>query len=128
MIERLMSKIAPRMLTAEVMALVLLLVSLRAFTLGISSSVRNMDVGQSIYLFWVGVIAVLVALGLSKIKLNGIQASVAILVIGAAGVWILGARLAYPLLDLGKAVFFVASQVVPALQFHIPIDTTSIAD
>ena len=47
MIERLLGKLFPRMLTVEVMAFILLAAALRAFTHGVTSSVQNMDASQS---------------------------------------------------------------------------------
>ncbi|HSB03514.1 MAG TPA: hypothetical protein VLE49_22875, partial [Anaerolineales bacterium] len=128
MIRPILDKASSRILTADALGLILVLAALRAFTHGVTSSLRNMDASQSIYFFWVGLVAILVALGLSKLKLNGIQASLGIVVIGVAGTWVLGARLTYPLLDLGKAIFVTARQIFPALQLHTPIDATGIVD
>ncbi len=128
MIGRLLGKAFSRMLSADVMGLILLLAALQAFTYGVSSSLRGTDARQSIYFFWVCLIAVLIALGLSKLKLNGIQVSVGMASIGVAGVWILGARLASPLLELGNAILVVIPQLIPAIRSHASIDTTAIGD
>ncbi len=128
MIERILSKALPKMLSADMIGLILLVTALQAFTYGIASSLRSADVRQGMYFFWVCLIAALIALGLSKLKLNGLQASAGIVLIGIAGVWILGARLAAPLLDFGNAIINTLPQIVPALRSHIPIDTTTIAD
>src|SRR5512138_98871 len=126
MIERLLAKLFPRMLTVEFMAFILLLAALRAFTHGVVSSVQNMDASQSAYFFWVGLAAILIAYGLNKLKLNGVQAAAGIVAIGVLIVWIIGARLDSPLLDLGKAVFAAAGQIVPAIRSHDPINTMGI--
>lgn len=126
MISNILSKALSRLLTADVIGLVLLVAALQAFTYGVFSSLRNMNASQSVYFFWAGLIAILIALGLSKLQLNGIQAAAWIVAIGVAGTWILGARLTSPLLDLAKAIFVVTQQIAPALQFDIPIDTTGI--
>lgn len=128
MIGRLLGKASSKLLSAEIMGLILLLTALQSFTYGISSSLRSADEYQSLYFFWVCSIATLMALGLSKLKLNGIRASVGIVAVGVMGIWILGARLASPLLDLGKAIFIVLPQIIPAIRSHISIDTTAIAN
>jgi len=125
MIVRLLSKAWSKVLSADVMGWILILTALQSLTYGISSSLRNTDTK---YFFWVCLIAVLIALGLSKLKLNGIQGSAGMVVIGVLGVWILGARLSSPLLDLGNAILVIVPQIIPAIRSHIPIDTTAIAD
>lgn len=128
MIGRILSKALSRLFSADSMGLILLLTALQAFTYGISSSLRSAGERQGMYFFWVCLIAALLALGLSRLKLNGIQASAGILVIGVAGIWILGARLTSPLLNLGNAILNVIPQIIPALRADIPIDTTGIVD
>jgi len=128
MIARLLSKVFARILTADVMGLILLLIALQAFTYGIASSLRNAGANQAVYFFWVCLLAVLIAMALNRLKLNGTQASLGMVVLGVAGIWILGARLASPLLDLGNAILIVTPQIIPAIRFDLPIDTTGIAD
>ena len=128
MIARLLGKAFSRLLTADVMGLILLLIALQAFTYGIASSLRNAGANQAVYFFWVCLLAVLIAMALNRLKLNGIQAAVGMIAIGVAGIWILGARLAGPLLDLGNAILIVVPQIIPALRFDLPIDTTAIAE
>src|SRR5512134_694391 len=127
-IERILSKALPRLLSADVIGLILLVTALQAFTYGIASSLRGASGQQGMYFFWVCLIAALIALGLSKLKLNGIQASAGMAAVGITGVWILGARLASPLLDLGNAIINTVLQIIPALRSDIPIDTTAISD
>jgi hypothetical protein len=128
MIARLVGKAFSRILTADVMGLILLLIALQAFTYGIASSLRNAGANQAVYFFWVCLLAALVAMVLNRLKLNRIQTSLGMVVIGVAGIWILGARLASPLLDLGNAILIVIPQIIPALRFDLPVDTTGIAD
>lgn len=118
-------RIARRILSAEMLGLLLTLVALQALTYGIASSLRNTDTK---YFFWVCLLAVLLAFGLSKRTGNGIIASAWVLVLGLIGVWILGARLTSPLLDFGSAVLHVIPQIIPAIRSDVPIDTTAIAD
>jgi transglutaminase-like putative cysteine protease len=107
------------------MGLILILAALQTLSYGISSSLRNTETG---YLFWVCLIAALIGFGLNKTRLDGIQASAGMAALGGLAVWILGARLTAPLLDLGSAILAVIPQVVPAIESHSPIDTTEIAD
>ena len=114
-----------RMLSAEALGLLLVAIALQVLTYGISSSLRNTD---TTYFFWVCLLAVLFAFGLSKRGHNGIATAVAITALGILGVWILGARLASPLLDLGKALLTIAPQILPAIRFDLPIDSSTVAD
>ena len=121
MIARLLNKL----LSADVIGLALLLMALETLTFGIASSLRNTDTK---YFFWVCCAAALLAIGLGRLKLNGIQVSVVMTGVGVLAIWILGARLAVPLLGLGNAILSVTPQIIPALRFHIPMDTTAIGD
>ncbi|HSL45260.1 MAG TPA: transglutaminase-like domain-containing protein [Anaerolineales bacterium] len=121
MIER----IFRRIVSAEVIGMALVVGALQVLTYGISGSLRNTD---TTYFFWVCFLAALIAFGLSKRNANGIRAAAAIIALGALGIWILGARLPMPLLDLGNALIQVLSQAVPAIRSETPIDTTAIAD
>src|SRR6266536_3622571 len=114
-----------KLLSADVIGLALLLTALQTLTYGIATSLRNTDTK---YFFWVCCVAALLAMGLGKLKLNGIQASVGMIGIGVVGLWILGARLVAPLLDLGNALLSVIPQMIPAIRSHVPMDTTAIAD
>ncbi|HLO32714.1 MAG TPA: transglutaminase-like domain-containing protein [Anaerolineales bacterium] len=118
-------RLVDKLMSADFIGLVLLLTALQTLTSGIASSLRNTDTK---YFFWVCCIAMLIALGLSKLKVNGIQASAGMIAIGLLGLWILGARLSNPLFDLGKAIAAVLPQIIPAMHAHIPIDTTPIGD
>ena len=114
-----------RLASAEALALVLLLIALQAFAYGIASSLRNTETAS---FFGVCLLAALIAYGLSKRHLSGIHASVGMIALGFFGVWILGARLATPLLDLGKASLSVVPQIFPALRSEDAIDATRIAE
>ena len=112
-----------RLVSADAMGLILILTAVQAFTYGISSSLRNTDTR---YFFWICFVAVLIALGLNKLKLNGILSSVCMIAIGCLGIWIAAARLIGPLLDLGNALLDVTPQIIPAIRSHIPIDITEL--
>src|SRR5215208_4068617 len=120
-----MGRILRAIASAEAMGLILVLVALQALTFGISSSLQNTDTTA---FFWVCFLGALIAFVLSKRNINGIQASVGIVALGAAGVWILGARLSSPLLNLGNAILLMIPHLFPAIRFHIPIDTAGISD
>ena len=69
----------------------------------------------------------LIALGLSKLNLNGMQGSVAVTVLGILGIWIIAARLILPLFDLSKSILVVLPQLIPSLHSHYPIDGSPLA-
>jgi transglutaminase-like putative cysteine protease len=112
-------------LSADLLGLILTVTALQDFTYGVSSSLRNTDTK---YFFWVCLLAMLIAFGLNKLKLNGIQASAWMVAVGVLGVWILGARLTTPMLDLGNAILILVPQIIPAIRSHTPLDTTAIVD
>jgi transglutaminase-like putative cysteine protease len=112
-----------RLASADVMGLLLILTAVQEFTYGVSSSLRNTDTR---YFFWVCAVAVLIALGLSKLSLNGIQTSVCMIVLGMLGIWIIAAQLTVPLLSLGKATLYLLPQLVPTLHSQFPIDASSL--
>lgn len=114
-----------RLFTADAMGLILLALALQVLTHGIASSLRNTD---SRYFFWVCLAAALIGFGLSRTKINGVAASAWVAVLGIAGVWILGARLASPLLDLGIAILSLIPRIVPAIESQTPIDTTAVVE
>src|SRR5215213_5222370 len=92
-----MMRLLRRILSADALGLMLVLSALQAFTYGIGSSLRNTDTR---YFFWVCLLAAWIAFGFSKRNLDGVSASVGMFVLGLLGVWILGAQLTFPLLDL----------------------------
>jgi transglutaminase-like putative cysteine protease len=114
-----------RMVSAETMGLLLVFIALQALTSGISSSLRNTD---SRYFFWICLLSALIAFGLGRRNMNGIQASAGMTALGGAGIWILGARLLPPLLDLGSAVLATLYQVRPAIRSQLPVDNTAIKE
>jgi transglutaminase-like putative cysteine protease len=111
--------------SAETIGLLLIAVALQALTDGIASSLRNTDTKS---FFWVGLLGTLIAFGLSKRQANGIFAVVLMLILGVSGIWILGARLASPLLVLGHAILTLVPQIPHAIRSHVPIDTSEIQD
>jgi len=118
-------RLARKISTADVMGFVLFILSLQALTYGISASLRSTDTSN---FFWVCLVAAMVSYGLGRFNRNSIQASAGIAALGIIYVWILGARLTQPLLNLGEAVLSIFPQIVPAVRFSQQIDTTSISD
>ncbi|HEX6035574.1 MAG TPA: transglutaminase-like domain-containing protein, partial [Anaerolineales bacterium] len=123
-----MARILRRLLSAESIGLILVLVALQTLAYGISSSLRNIDTRQSVYFSWVCLLAALIAFGFNKLRCNSIQASLGITILGLIGVWILGARLASPLVDLAGSILSVMPQILPAIRYDVPLDTTAIND
>ena len=125
MMERILSKVSSKLLSADILGLLLILTALQSLAYGISSSLRSTDTK---HFFWVCLLAALIALGVSKLKINGIQAATGMVATGISGVWILGARLVIPLLDLGHAILVLIPQILPAIREDLPVDTTAIGD
>ena len=120
-----LSRLLRKILTPDVLGVILVLIALQMMVYGVSSSLRNTD---TTYFFHTCLIAALIGLGLGAAKLNGIQASAGIAALGIAGVWILGAGLSSPLIHLVEVVFSFIPQVVPAVRSQIQMDTTPILD
>src|SRR5690349_13051806 len=120
-----MIRVLRRIFSADFIGLILVFVALQSLTFGISASLRNTDTK---YFSWICVLGVLIAFGLSKRNVHGVFASLLMIVIGLVSLWILGARLTVPLLDLGNALWNVLPHVIPAIRFRIPMDTTAIMD
>jgi transglutaminase-like putative cysteine protease len=114
-----------RLVSADVMGLLLILTAVQAFTYGVSSSLRNTDTR---YFFWICAVAVLIAMGLSKLNLNGIHTSVGMMVLGILGIWIIAAQLAVPLLGLGRAILHLLPQLVPTIHSQFPIDASELVE
>jgi transglutaminase-like putative cysteine protease len=117
-------RIARRLFSAEAMGLILIALALQIFTYGVASSLRTTDTN---YFFYVCIIAVLLGLGLGKSRSKPVPASAGIVALGVAGLWILGARLANPLLVLLESVTALVLQIIPAIRFKTNLDLTSIA-
>jgi hypothetical protein len=114
-----------RILNAESLGILLIAAALQVLTYGISSSLRDTDVR---FLFPICIVAALISLGLSKRHLNGIQASLELAALGIILIWILGAGLAVPLLNLLKASATIIPQVIPGFHSPVVIDTAAIAE
>ncbi len=114
-----------RVFSADALGLILIVIALQTFTYGVSASLRGSEAG---YLFGVCLLGALVAFGLSKGKFSGIEASAVLVTMGLIGVWILGARIAYPLLELFRSILALIPQLVPAIRERIPIDASLVIE
>ncbi|HKI54744.1 MAG TPA: transglutaminase-like domain-containing protein [Anaerolineales bacterium] len=112
-----------KLMTADAMGITLFILSLQALTYGVSASLRNTDTS---YFFWICLASALISFRLGKSQWNGIQASAGIAALGILFVWILGARLTQPLLNLGDATVSAIPKIIPAIRYGESMDTTSI--
>lgn len=117
-------RITRRIFSAESMGLILVVIALQIFTSGVASSLRSTDTNN---FFYVCLVAALIGLGLGKSRSKAVTASTEIVAMGVAGVWILGARLANPLLVLFESITALIPQIIPALRTKTVIDTTAIS-
>lgn len=118
-------RVLRRVFTAEAMGLILIFFALQTLTYGISESLRGTDTTSFL---WIALLAAALCFSLVKIRWNGIQASAGMVALGVLGVWILGARLANPLLDLGQAILAVIPLIIPAIRERVGIDMTAIVE
>ncbi|HJS17171.1 MAG TPA: transglutaminase-like domain-containing protein, partial [Anaerolineales bacterium] len=121
MIARLLRKL----LSAEVLGVILVILSLQMLAYGISSSLRGTD---TIYSFEICLIAAGLGWILSRSKLGVFYSAVIIAALGLAGIWIVSARLSLPLIDLIASITGLLPQIVPAIQEKIPLDTSVVLD
>ena len=112
-------RLLKKLLEPEMLSFILALLSLQMLAYGISSSLRGTEPG---YLFTTCIIAAALGWMFSKSKLTGVYASLLIVLIGLASLWIVGAHLALPLVDLFKSFGSMLPQIVPAVREKIPLD------
>ena len=119
-----------KLLSAEALGLILVFLALQIFSYGIASSLRGTELRSTDtqYLFRVCLIAAVMGYGLNKRKRNGFTAAAGMAALGFIGVWILGARLMLPLVDLIASIANLVPQIVPAIQEQIPIDTSAVLE
>ena len=110
---------AGKFLTADALGLMLVLVALLFFTQGIVSSLVRTETG---HFFVACLVAALLGLGLAKRNWKSYQAAAAIAALGVAGVWLIGARLMIPLIDLLRSVLRILPQMLAAVQFKTAVD------
>lgn len=125
MIERLLSKVGPRLLSADVLGMVFMVSGLQVLVYGISESLRNTD---SSSFFTIGLVALAISFGLGRTRLNGISSTVLFAALGFLIIWILGARLLEPFQIFMQAVLSKVPEIVPAIRYKQAIDTTVIIE
>ena len=118
-------RLAKKLFTAEVMGLILVLLALQIFTRGIAASLSYTDTR---YFFAACLIAMLLGRGLAKRNSQPYRASAGMVALGMIGVWILGANLGIPLINLIRSIISVVPQILPAVQSHSVIDPGPILD
>jgi transglutaminase-like putative cysteine protease len=114
-----------KMLSADALGAWLVALALLTFNYGIASSLRDTDTNS---FFWICLAAAAISFGLGKIHWDGIQASAGMAALGILFVWVSGARLTQPLLDLLRAAFSVVPQIVPSIRGQTGIDASAILD
>lgn len=112
-----------RILRVEILGPVLILVALQMLTYGIASSLRATDTR---YLFGICLVAAGLGWLLSRSRLNGINSTILIVILGWISLWIVAARLALPLFDLLQALTAQIPQLAQAVQEKVPPDTTAL--
>lgn len=114
-----------RLTTAETVGVLLLVSALQILAYGVSSSLRATDTGS---FFWVCLAAAAVSYGLGRCKWKGIQASAGMAALGVAVVWVFGARLAVPLMDLLREGVSLLPQLPSYIRDRTPFDTSAVLD
>ena len=114
-----------RFWNAGTLSVLLIILALFFFATGIASSLKNTDTRS---FFLICLAAAAISYGLGKTRSNGIPASAGIAALGLLFVWILGARLTQPLLNLLKVVLSTIPKIITSIQLKIPVDTTSIVE
>src|SRR5574339_756832 len=118
-------RILHRIFSAEIMGLLLVVGALQVLTFGVAASLRNTDTR---YFFWVCFLAAMIAFGLSRRGIPAIPATAGIIGLGVLGIWIIGARLAAPIIDFGNEIIRVIPQIIPAIRSDIPVETTGVSE
>jgi transglutaminase-like putative cysteine protease len=118
-------RLGRKLFTADVMGLLLILTALQIFTMGIAASLPNTDTK---YFFAACLIAVLLSVGLAKRNSGPYPAAAGMAALGGVGVWIIGARLAIPLINLLRSVVALMPQVIPAVRSQSALDTAPIQE
>ena len=118
-------RLTRKLFTADVMGLVLILTALQIFTMGIAASLPNTDTK---YFFAACLVAVLFSFGLAKRNLEQYTAAAGVAALGAVGVWIIGARLTVPLINIIRLVLATIPQFISAIESKSAIDTEPIQE
>ena len=120
-----MERLPKNLFSAEVLGIILIFLSLLILAYGISSSLLGTETGT---LFLICIIAASIGWILNRSGLHGFYASLLIVVLGLVSIWVVGARLASPLLVLIKSITALLPQMIPVIQGKNPLDTNQILD
>ena len=123
MIDRFLRRFTGRLLHADGLGILLVIFALLTFANGIASSLRTTDTTA---FYWICLVSAAISFGLGRLRWNGIQASAGMAALGVLYVWILGARLTQPLLNLLNAVWSIIPKMLPALQQKNSLDLSAI--
>ena len=118
-------RLGKKLLTANVLGVLFVLLALQLLSDGLAASLRDTDTR---YLFPISLVGALAGLGCSRRKLGGIQALVLMAALGLGGVWIAGAGLFGPLVNLFKSLLAWIPHLNPALHAPMEVDTQSLVD
>lgn len=112
---------ARKLLSTDVLGPLLVIFAIQMLTYGISSSLLGSDTNS---LFLICLIAAAIGWILSATRRKVVSASFVIVLLGLVGIWMMGARLFPPLLDLAQSITVLIPRIVPAIRQKIPLDTS----
>jgi transglutaminase-like putative cysteine protease len=122
---RMMLRMVKSFFSADALGLIMVVLALFTLTYGLSASVPGTNPS---YLFLICLLAALIAFGLNRRQFSGGEAAAVMGAVGVIGIWILGARLTPPLINLFRSLFVLIPQIVPAWRDEIPIDTSHVME
>lgn len=117
-------RVLKKILNAELAGLGLVFMAIQVLLYGVQTAIRGTQIGD---LFWICLVGALIGLWGGKSKWNGTQMSAVVVTLGLAVVWMIGARIAGPLIDLIRAVIGAGPQMFPLLSYRFDIDAGSVA-
>lgn len=112
-------RVMKRALNAETIGLVLVFFAIQVLLYGMEAFLRGTQIRS---LFWVCLAAALIGLWAGKSRASGLQTSVAMVVLGAVIVWILGAKIAEPMFTLAREFIEAGPQLFPEIQYRVNVD------
>ena len=113
-----------RILNADAAALCLVFATIQLLLYGVETAFRGTQTGS---LLWVSLVGALFGLLAGKSRWHARHTMAATVVIGLIGVWLIGARIVGPGMDLLRSVIAAGPQIFPEIQYRFEIDARSIA-
>lgn len=124
-----MTRLGPRLIrnlfSADAVGLLLVLTALQLFITGLAASLRNINAN---YFVPISLAALLMGSGLAKRNWKPYQAAAGIAAAGLVGVWVIGARLAVPLIQLIRAAASTLLLGVPAIRTRSAFDAVPLME